>query len=313
MTQTKATKKPSARGTGTKAGTRTTTARSSSTKSAAKGASLEDLSALAASNKQLEDAERASSGGNNSFITLVQGNSGILLSDDPKYIKGVKLHDYVITSKKLRLGPVLDATILGLFKLYEERAKKHSEKDMAPTVGFWMPEDAVQFPTADGDNFARQLPNGNVLMPTHWVFIYLHNHPEIEDGLISFRSVGNKVYNELAKLIKAESSICTELRWKIGKQAIRNEKYNTTNYYPAFTVSGKNFRFDGEKLIPEKGANIGEIKEILERSKKLHDSYTTMKLVGRKNLERLLGTATARPALQALSGYEEDEEEETQF
>jgi hypothetical protein len=88
------------------------------------GSSVEDeLSVLTVQNKELEDSERAKTGGQSSFITLVQGNSGILLPDDNAYIKGVKLHDYVISSKKLRLGATLDVTILGLFKLYAETYK----------------------------------------------------------------------------------------------------------------------------------------------------------------------------------------------
>jgi hypothetical protein len=276
----------------------------------------DELSALAMQNKELEDAERAKTGGQNSFITLVQGNSGILLPDDSAYIKGVKLHDYVIASKKLRLGATLDVTILGMFKLYAETAKKEKETDMAPTVGFWMPEDAMQIPVEG--IFDRPLPNGNVLKPVHWVYVYLHDHPDITDGMIAFRSTGNSVYAALEKLIKSESAICTELRFTVTKQPIKNETYKTTNYYPKFEIAGRNFKMDGNgKVIPVKGGlKVDEIKEILMRSNKVQKDYADMKLVSRKNnIQALIGSGQGRAALPAgKGGYkEEDDDEDMNF
>jgi hypothetical protein len=277
----------------------------------------DELSSLAAQNKELEDAERAKTGGQNSFITLVQGNSGILLPDDSAYIKGVKLHDYAISSKKLRLGPTLNITILGMFKLFAEVAKKEKETDMDTTVQFWMPEDAEQVPVQG--IFERPLPNGNILKPVHWVYVYLHDYPDIEDGLIAFRSVGNRVYTALAKLIKSESSICTELRFTVTKQAIKNDTYKTTNYYPKFEISGRNFKLDeNRKVLPVKGGlKADEIKEIFMRSNKAQSDYASCKLVARKtNLAGLLAAPKALAALPAgRDGYQEesDDGEELSF
>jgi hypothetical protein len=272
----------------------------------------DELSALAAQNKELEDSERAKTGSQNSFITLVQGNSGILLPDDSAYIKGVKLHDYVISSKKLRLGATLDVTILGMFKLYAETAKKVKETDMAPTVGFWMPEDAMQVPIQG--IFDRPLPSGNVLQPVHWVYVYLHGHPDITDGMIAFRSTGNSVYTALEKLIKSESSICTELRFTVTKQAIKNETYKTTNYYPKFEIAGRNFKMDENRnVLPVKGGlKADEIKEILIRSNKVQKDYADMKLVAKKNnIAALIGSPQGKLALPAGKGaYKEDEDED---
>jgi hypothetical protein len=282
----------------------------------------DELSALAIQNKELEDTERAKTGGQNSFITLVQGNSGILLPDDEAYIKGVKLHDYVISSKKLRLGAALDVTVLGMFKLYAETARKEKETDIAPTVGFWMPEDAMQIPVEG--IFDRPLPNGNVLKPVHWVYVYLHDHPDITDGMIAFRSTGNSVYAALEKLIKSESAICTELRFTVTKQAIKNDTYKTTNYYPKFEISGRNFKLDesGKVLSVKGGLKADEIKEILTRSNKVQKDYAEMKLIAKKNnIQALIGSGTGQAALPAGKGgkggkggyVEDDDEEETSF
>jgi hypothetical protein len=207
-----------------------------------------------------------------------------------------------------------------MFKLYAETAKKEKENDMAPTVGFWMPDDAMQIPLQG--IFDRPLPNGNVLKPVHWVYVYLHDNPDIEDGMLAFRSTGNSVYAALEKLIKSESSICTELRFTVTKQAIKNETYKTTNYYPKFEISGRNFKMDENgKVLPVKGGlKADEIKEILKRSNKVQKDYAEMKLVAKKNnIQALIGSGQGRPALAAGKGGkaaypdDDDEDEEQNF
>jgi hypothetical protein len=273
---------------------------------------FDELSVLAGKAKAMEDEERAKSGGSNAFIALVQGNSGILLEDDPRYIEGVALHDYVIPSKRLCLGAKLDATVIGCFKLYEERAKKERDSDIAPTVGFWHPEDAEAVPVAPGEIFQRDLPNGNILMPVHWVFLYLHKYPDITGGLLAFRSTGNKVYKDLEKILKAESELCTQIRFTIGKQPIRNEKYNKTNYFPDFVILRRNFDYLDGRVIPvEGGLSREELKTVLERSHEVQEQYRNYQLVAKKrNIPALAGASLAVPALAAGGQYERDNEGE---
>jgi hypothetical protein len=304
-------KKPAAKGAAAKPEARKT-ARPAAKK--ADDGDLDELSALAAVNKELEDEERAKTGGNSLFITLVQGNSSILVEGDPRYIKGVKMYDYVISQRKLRLGQELDATVIGFFKIYEEKAKKEKENEMAQTVRFWMPEQAEQVPLGEGEPFVRYLNNGNILMPNHWVFLYLHDHPEIEGGMLSFRSTGNKVYDQLCKMIKAETKICTELRFTIKKQGIRNESYKKTNFYPEFTIAGRNFDYVDGRVIPIKGGlGKDEIKLILERSKEIHEEYAANRLVSkmsRETLAALIGAPEVRKALPPAQGAGDDGDHE---
>jgi len=269
----------------------------------------EDLSALVLANKEMEDIERAKTGSQNSFITLVKATSGIVDANDPAYIKGVKVLDYAIASKKLGLGKALDVTILGMFKLYAEVTPKEKDSDMPKTVKFWMPEDAAQYPVAG--IFDRPLPNGNVLQPNHWVFVYLHAHPEIEDGLIAFRSKGNSVYAQLEKLIKAESSVCTELRFSVTNQAIRNETYKKNDYYPKFEITGHNYKLtEDNKVVKTKDSKVdaATLKEIIERSYKIQKSYQEMKMVAKQSA---LPAPNGRAALPApKGGYVDDEDDE---
>jgi hypothetical protein len=277
----------------------------------------DELSSLASANKEMEDVERAKTGSQSSFITLVKGNSGILDKNNPAFIKGVKTLDYAIGSKKLPLGKELDATIVGMFKIYAEVTQKESNNEMAKTVQFWMPDDATQFPVTPGNNFDRQLPNGNVLQPCHWVFLYLHDHPEIEDALLAFRSKGNSIYTALEKTVKAESSSVTELRFRITSQGIANDKYKKTDYYPKFEIAGRNYKFteDG-KVVKTKDSDVDgpTLKEILTRQNKMLETYQSMKMIAKKNVQAIAGV----PGRAALppgknSSYEDDEDEAVNF
>jgi len=263
---------------------------------------LDDLSALVATTKELEDTERAKTGSTNSFITLVKPNGQVLDKNNPAYMKDVKPFDYVIASKKLKISDkkqCVDATILGMFKVYAEKAKKERENEMAKTVQFWAPDDAVQYELSEGSQFERQLPNGNVLIPVHWVFLYLHNHPNVEGALLPFQSKGNAIYRDLEKLVKAESSVCTQLRVSVSNQGIYNEKFKKTDYYPAFEIVGKNYEItDDGKVRKAKDSNLDAetLKEILVRSKELYESYAQHKMVAK---HAALPAPEGRPALTA--------------
>ena len=226
-------------------------------------------------------------------------------------MNGVKPLDFVIATKKVNLGAKLDVTVIGMFKVYAEVKKGDSDKEMPKTVGFWMPEQAMQFEIAPGSIFDRELPNGNVLQPVHWVFVYLHDFPDIDDAIIAFRSKGNSIYTALQKTVKAESSVVTELRFEVSNQDIYNEKYKKTDYYPKFEIVGRNYRLteDG-KLLKDKSTDIdaATLKEILVRAKQVQEDYKGLRMVARRNVAALTGPAQDRPALPAggKAAYEDD-------
>jgi hypothetical protein len=280
---------------------------------AAAGGGDDELLSLALAGKELEDEQRAQTGSQNSFITLVKANGQVLDKNNPAFMKGVKPLDYVITSKKLKLGAKLDATILGMFKVYAEVKKGDTDKEMPKTVAFWMPDQAMQFEIAPGSIFDRELPNGNVLQPVHWVFLYLHDFPEVDDGIVAFRSKGNSIYAALQKLVKAESAVCTELRFEVSNQDIYNEKYRKTDYYPKFEITGRNYRIteDGKFVLDKQsGLDRETLKEILSRAKDMQSNYKDMRLVAKRNIEALTGPAPRKALPAGKGGYEEDAEEE---
>jgi hypothetical protein len=286
-------------------------------KSSTTTGSGDELSSLALAGKELEDEQRAQTGSQNSFITLVKANGQVLDKNNPAFMKGVKPLDYVIASKKLKLGAKLDATILGMFKVYAEvkpspTNAKGQKEEMDKTVAFWMPDQAMQFEIAPGSIFDRELPNGNVLQPVHWVFVYLHDFPDVDDGIVAFRSKGNSIYAALQKLIKAESTVCTELRFEISNQDIYNEKYKKTDYYPRFEITGRNYTLTDGTVVLDKQSGLDRetLKEILSRARDTQSAYKDMKLVAKRNIASLTGPGPRRALPAGKGGYEEDEEEE---
>jgi hypothetical protein len=277
-----------------------------------------DAKSLVAEVLALEGAERAKTGSQNSWVSLATGNSAVLSPKDPKYIKSAKLLDYVIADKKLRLGPSMTVTILGMFKLYQETPERKSESDMPPIVGYWLPADAEQIQTKSGDNFTRQFTarDGTIheLNPVHWVHIYIHGHEDITDAILPFRSRGNEIYRDLYKLVKRESRVCPELRFKVTSQGLDNAKYKKTDYYPAFEIVGRNFRLDDEGNITlvKDGFAKEELADVLLLSRNSQKDYAECRMVSKRDVATITGTrpSTALPPGQGDYDDVPDEEDD---
>lgn len=280
---------------------------------AAPAQQAQGLGAMVAQAAQLEAGVRAQSGTSLTWITVVDPSSNVLVKEDKSYIPGAKMRDFVISSKKLILGEEFTATVLGMFKVYAEVQPSAVKGEMAKTVGYWHPDDAEMVPLQG--YFDRPLGNGHVLQPVHWVFLYLHDHPEMEGVVLSFRSTGNKVYSQIEKLVKASSTIAPELRFKIGSQGIKAEAYNRTYYYPEFKLEGQlNFKYDFEKgIIPvDGGMSQAVLETVLTRYADLQKAFKAGLVVARKDgdtVSKLLPGAPAQAALPAseTAGAESEE------
>lgn len=271
-----------------------------------------DLNALIAQAAQAEAVIRAESGSNLQWIKILDPSANELVEGDAAYIKGAKARDFVIASSKTRLGQNIDATIVGMFKVFAEVKPAASKAEMPKTVGYWHPSDAMQVPLEG--NFDRPLANGNVLQPVHWVFLYLHDNPDIEGVVLSFRSTGNKYYNELEKLVKANSHIAPELRLTIGTQAVKNETYNKTYYYPKFELQEqRNCAYSPEEGLKsvKGGLDKETLAEVLRRYGEVYKAFTEYTLVTKRtNIAGMLPGAKAQTAAEIV---DEDEGEEVRF
>jgi hypothetical protein len=282
-------------------------------------AEFDDLSDLAVKTKAMEDEIRAQTGGSNSWLRVLQSGVDIITKGTADFIKGAEAGDFFLADKKLVLKDP-EITILGMFKVYAEKKPGAKENDMSQTVGFWLPQDAEQIPTKEGSNFERSLRNGNTLVPMHWMFVYIHEHPEITDALIPFQSIGNGYFSIISKMIKKSCSLSTELRLKLSCVGEKNEDYNKTYFYPEVTVLGKNFDFDaetGKVSICKGGLKADEVREILTRSNEAQKAYKELKMVSKRSEQALLalipGNAEMpRKGLPGAKGaYKEEADEES--
>lgn len=271
----------------------------------AKSSDLDELNMLVGAGKAHEDNVRAQTGGQNSFIKLIGDPQAAELKEGkPEFIKGAKYESFVIANKKVHLGRSFECTVLGLFKLFEEtEVKDPKSQEMAKIFGYWMPDDAMNIPldgTFDRPFMAKD-GTQHVLKPVHWVAVYLHGHEDIEDAVFAFRSTGNSVYTQLAKLLKNNSEVAPQLRLKVTNQAIEIKSYNKTYLYPKFDIAGRNFDMvDGKvKLLKDDGMEVDEIKTVLGLYAKLAGEYESNKMVARKsNIQALIGgPQAAAPAL----------------
>lgn len=293
--------------------------------SAKAGGDFDELSSLASEVKELEDERRAESGGNNSWLRLLNSGVDEITKGTAKYIKGAEAGDYFLSEKGILLKDP-ELTVLGIFKVYAEKkpgAKKADgakNDEMDITVSFWLPQDAEQVPLRTGDNFRRDLSNGNYLQPMHWMFVYIHDHPEVKDALIPFQSKGNSYCAEIAKLLKKSSAMSAELRLKFSSTPERNEDWNKTYFYPTASIAGHNFHYNSETgkiSAAEDGLDADEIKEILTRANEAQKAYKDLKMVSKRSEQQLLAlTANAgvagakeRKGLPGSRGSYKDEDD----
>jgi hypothetical protein len=201
-----------------------------------------------------------------------------------------------------------------MFTVYEQRAPSPDpKKQQGKLVKFWMPEQAEQAPLVG--IFDRQLANGDTLHPTHWVFLYLHDHPDIDDALISYRSKGNAIYKAFEKRIKTTSTLWTEMRWRLTSQSVAFKDYDTTHDYPDFEEVGRNFSFADNELVAVKGGmSKEEVRTVLSRADQLLTDYQANRMVSKiSDISALINGKSAPALATPAGGYVDDDEEQVTF
>jgi hypothetical protein len=284
---------------------------------------FDELSNLAQATKVYEDDRRAEIAGNNTYIKVLQPGTDIITKGTKAYISKAEAGDFLvpISDGKFAVRETLRVTVLGMFKLFAEKQPSGVEGTLDQTKSFWLPEDAEQIPLAEGDNFKRVLSSGNYLQPIHWLFVYLPEFPEIKNALIPFQSIGNSYYDRLVKLVKANSSLATELVLDLkteAKEKQLDKKTTRTNFYVIAEVAGRNYDYDagtGKVRLTKDGMNADELKTVLELSGSMNKEYSEHKLVSKRSQQQLLGYAGNAPIAHkglpgsTAGGYKDESEE----
>jgi hypothetical protein len=286
---------------------------------------LDELSGLVAQSGQLEAENRDVGGRDLSYINIIsKATDPALNTKNPDtLIKGAKIGGFIIPKHKLSLGLTFQATILGMFKIYEdtipgeptEAQKKSGQDPMRRIVGMWMPDDAANIEVEgifDRPYLGRD-GKQHILRPAHWVYLAVKGHEDIEDTIITFRSKGNAVYADLQKLVRdAGVTSVTELLVTVSTQQIEAKEYNTAYLYPDFSIAGRNYEFaDGKIKILKNGMDKETLAKIIKRSNFMLNEYAGNKMVAKKqNLAGLIaGSAPKQITAGKNASYKDDEEE----
>lgn len=239
--------------------------------------------ALEASAKH-QEKENEGEGVKADYILLAKsGSKALKRSEKELYIEGLAVGDIYIQKDKLNLGPELKVVPLAFIALYNE--KENASKD-AKFFGVWNKEQAVQFPLAEGSNFNRQLPNGNILMPVNWVMIEIIGHREIEHAVIAFKSTGTRIWRKWKEDARNRSNSSATLVYTVKEEAYKNDNYDWTDFGFEYT----------ESLLETDKA---EALYCLKKSNAIRESYEKHALVGNHDVNAISST-------RQVSGYVED-------
>ena len=260
---------------------------------------------------------------NVTYVSIVGRMSQATMKTKAGYVPGAKLGD-VVTSSKLNLGASPEVTVLGIFKLYGQFEPDHQDEKGKNVLGalkrYIMPEDAAQIRGLAKDrglfvdNFNVALPNGHIVRPMHWVYLYLHEAPEITNAVFSLRSTNNVVAYELSKIIQGSVTHSAELRFKLGYRIGSNDKGEW--YAPEFVcLDQRNFKIQDDEIQTVRGGlSKQEIMDMLKLSTEQRKAYNDSVLVTGVDVKALFGTQNPRRALPAGKvTYEEDDDEAVNF
>lgn len=224
----------------------------------------DELAALIAEGKKLQEAENAGDGVKADYILLAKsGTKALKKSQTDLYIEGLKIGDFFLQKEKKILGDKLRVVPLAFVTLYQE---KGSEDKDAQFFGIWNKEQAETYDLVKGSYYDRQLPNGHILQPVNWVMVEVLGHPEIENAVIVYKSTGSRIWRKWKDDTKPRSQTSATLIYDISEMDVSNDKNDWTDI---------GFAYSGSLIEEDKTMAI----KCIKKSNALREAYQKHLLV----------------------------------
>lgn len=243
----------------------------------------EELAALMAKGKALQEKENAGDGVHADYILLAKNGCKALKKTQKEfYIEGLKEEDFYIQGKKLILGNKLFVVPLAFITIYNEYSPDGKFQ------GTWNKEQACMYPVDSDMPYNRVLPNGNTLVPTNWVMVEVLGHSkgdkvEIENGVIAYKRTGSRIWRNWKKDAKNRSDTCATLVYKIMAERYENGKNDWLDI---------NFEFAGSLLEKDKNKAL----YCLRKSNELREAYEARTLIQDRVIQDSSRLALSSPA-----------------
>lgn len=218
----------------------------------------EELAMLLAEGKKHQDVENAGDGVKADYILLAKSGTKALKKSQPElYIEGLSVGDFFLQKEKKVLGDKLRVVPLAFITLYQE---KESESKDAQFYGIWNKTQAESFEFVEGSYYNRRLPNGHVLIPVNWVCVEVLGHPEIKNGVITYKSTGSRIWRNWKEDVKPRSSVSATLVYEISETEVSNKDNSWTDIA---------FQYKGNLLEDDKAMAV----KCLRKSNAIRDAY----------------------------------------
>jgi hypothetical protein len=249
----------------------------------------EQLAQLVAQNSRLQEQEMADGGIQPDYILLAKtGTKALNPLEKDLYVEGLAIGDFFIQKDKVKLGNELKVVPLMFLTVYNEMESKSRDSRF---LGKWTQEQALQFPLAEGSYFDRQLPNGHILTPSHWVAVEVLGHRDIKFAVIAYKSTGSRIWKSWKEDVRKRSGASATLVYRLFADQYESTKGKWLDI---------NYAFDHNLL--EKDRN--EAVYCLQKSNEMREAYGKNLLIQKHNLEAI----TAKPVVAQIEDASDVEE-----
>lgn len=252
----------------------------------------EELAVLMSKSAELQTQENASDGVKADYILLAkQGTKALVKSRKDLYIQGLAIGDFFLQKDKINLGDSLKVVPLAFITLYQE--KDGTGRD-ANFFGVMNKEQAANYPSVEGAPYNKQLPNGHILCPVNWVMVEVVGHPEIENGVIAYKSTGSRIWRQWKEDAKNRSSSSATLVYSLTEELQKNDDYEWTDI---------GFEYDSNLLETDKGLAV----RCLKKSNAIREAYAQHSLIPNRKFEAQTVVATIEDASETEESYDDAE------